>query len=158
MSIERGEIPDVARGGDATSPTTVTPNLLRSWPLPEPTGTKYSRGQRLVIGGDRSTPGAAMLSGQIDLVLASHSRELPLGAVQQALERLMHGRTTLVIAHRLSTVRDADLIVAMSQGRVCEIGTHEELLARDGIYAGLHAMQFREESERHSDDAEGSTT
>ena len=50
MSIERPEIPDVARGGDATSPTTVTPNLLRSWPLPEPTGTKYSRGQRLVIG------------------------------------------------------------------------------------------------------------
>ncbi|WP_376783757.1 hypothetical protein [Dermacoccus nishinomiyaensis] len=67
MSIERPEIPDVARGGDAMSPTTVTPNLLRSWPLPEPTGTKYSRGQRLVIGGDRSTPGAAMLSGQAAL-------------------------------------------------------------------------------------------
>ena len=67
MSIERPEIPDVARGGDATSPTTVRPNLLRSWPLPEPTGTKYSRGQRLVIGGDRSTPGAAMLAGQAAL-------------------------------------------------------------------------------------------
>lgn len=80
MSIERGEIPDVARGGDATSPTTVTPNLLRSWPLPEPTGTKYSRGQCLVIGGDRSTPGAAMLAGEAALRVGSGRLTLAVAA------------------------------------------------------------------------------
>ena len=64
-------------------------------------------------------------------------------AVQQALERLMHGRTTLVIAHRLSTIEHADRVVAMEQGCVVEQGTHAELLARGGLYARLHAMQFR---------------
>lgn len=64
-------------------------------------------------------------------------------AVQQALERLMQGRTTLVIAHRLSTIEHADRVVAMEHGRVVEQGTHAELLARGGLYARLHAMQFR---------------
>ncbi len=64
-------------------------------------------------------------------------------AVQAALERLMAGRTTLVIAHRLSTIEHADRVVAMDQGRIVEQGTHGELLARNGLYARLHAMQFR---------------
>jgi ATP-binding cassette, subfamily B, bacterial MsbA len=63
--------------------------------------------------------------------------------VQDALERLMQGRTSLVIAHRLSTIERADRIVAMDAGRVIEQGTHAELLARGGLYARLHAMQFR---------------
>jgi ATP-binding cassette, subfamily B, bacterial MsbA len=63
--------------------------------------------------------------------------------VQDALERLMQGRTSLVIAHRLSTIERADRIVAMEAGRVVEQGTHAELLARGGLYARLHAMQFR---------------
>jgi ATP-binding cassette, subfamily B, bacterial MsbA len=63
--------------------------------------------------------------------------------VQDALERLMQGRTSLVIAHRLSTIERADRIVAMEAGRVVEQGTHTELLARGGLYARLHAMQFR---------------
>jgi ATP-binding cassette, subfamily B, bacterial MsbA len=64
-------------------------------------------------------------------------------AVQDALDRLMKGRTTLVIAHRLSTIEHADRVVAMEAGRVVEQGSHAELLAHGGLYARLHAMQFR---------------
>jgi ATP-binding cassette subfamily B protein len=63
-------------------------------------------------------------------------------AVQEALERLMKGRTTLVIAHRLATVRKADRIVVMRDGAAVEVGDHSSLLAQGGLYARLHALQF----------------
>jgi subfamily B ATP-binding cassette protein MsbA len=63
-------------------------------------------------------------------------------AVQAALETLMAGRTTFVIAHRLSTIEGADLIVVMEHGRIVEQGTHEQLLARGGMYANLYRLQF----------------
>ena len=67
--------------------------------------------------------------------------------IQQGLEELMRGRTTLVIAHRLSTVQNADLIVVIQEGRVVEQGSNAELLARGGAYATLHRLQFREAPE-----------
>jgi ATP-binding cassette subfamily B protein len=63
-------------------------------------------------------------------------------AVQRALDHALEGRTSLVIAHRLSTVRNADLILVVDDGRIVQSGTHAGLLAEGGLYADLYATQF----------------
>ncbi len=74
--------------------------------------------------------------------------------IQSALDHLMRGRTTIVIAHRLSTIKHADVIHAFDRGRIVESGTHEALLARDGLYARLHALQFATEKSHEAAPAE----
>ena len=73
-------------------------------------------------------------------------------AVQLALKTALAGRTSLVIAHRLSTVRDADQILVLRDGRIVERGRHEELLAAGGLYAELYRTQFRGQDGRGDDE------
>ncbi|MEQ8342298.1 MAG: ABC transporter ATP-binding protein [Marinovum algicola] len=104
-----------------------------------PRGSNLSGGQRQRVAIAR-----AVLRDRPILLLDEATSALDTASealVQEALDRLARGRTTLVIAHRLSTVRHADKIVVMDQGRVVEEGTHETLLARNGVYAGLYRMQ-----------------
>jgi subfamily B ATP-binding cassette protein MsbA len=106
-------------------------------------GVRLSGGQRQRVAIAR-----AMLKDAPILLLDEATSALDSESerqVQAALRSLMRGRTTLVIAHRLSTVQGADLICVVERGHVVEIGRHAELIARDALYARLHAMQFAEE-------------
>jgi len=103
-------------------------------------GQNFSGGQRQRISIAR-----ALLKDSPVLILDEATAALDNESerrVQQELALLMQGRTTLVIAHRLSTVENADRIIVLDQGRIVETGTHHDLLARGGLYAALHGMQF----------------
>ncbi|WP_297341954.1 ATP-binding cassette domain-containing protein, partial [Pseudophaeobacter sp.] len=107
-----------------------------------PRGSALSGGQRqrVVIARAllRDTP--VLLLDEATSALDAQSEKV----VQQALDSLAGGRTTLVIAHRLSTVRNADKIIVMERGQVADQGTHQELIERGGIYADLYRLQFQD--------------
>src|SRR5512133_2101055 len=106
-------------------------------------GVKLSGGQRqrLAIARVFLKDPAVVVLDEATSSLDTESERL----VEDAMERLLQGRTTLIIAHRLSTVRRADRVVVLDQGRVVEQGSHAELVAADGLYAALYQGQFREE-------------
>ena len=105
-------------------------------------GGRLSGGQRqrLVIARAILKDAPILILDEATAALDTESERL----VQDALNRLMSDRTTLVIAHRLSTIEHADQVLVLDQGRLVEQGTHAELLAKGGLYAHLHRMQFRE--------------
>jgi ABC-type multidrug transport system fused ATPase/permease subunit len=106
-------------------------------------GDTLSGGQRQRIGIARAIirNNPILMLDEPTAALDTESEQL----VIEALERLMKGRTVITIAHRLSTIRDADSILVLKDGIVAEQGTHEELLARGGIYAELYRVQFEKE-------------
>ena len=99
--------------------------------------------QRIAIGRALLKNAPVLILDEATSALDTHSER----RIQDALNALMENRTTLVIAHRLSTVEKADRIIVLDAGRIVESGTHAELLAKNGHYAALYRMQFSEETQ-----------
>ncbi len=105
-------------------------------------GATLSQGQRQLLAFAR-----AVIAEPRVLILDEATANIDTrteALIQRALTTLLAGRTSVVIAHRLSTIRNADLILVIDAGRITERGTHEELMARNGLYAELYQRQFRE--------------
>jgi ATP-binding cassette subfamily B protein len=105
-------------------------------------GARLSGGQRqrMAIARALLRPAPLLLLDEATSALDAESERL----VQNAVETLMQSRTTIVIAHRLATVRAADRIIVMDEGRIVEEGRHDDLVAKDGLYARLARLQFQD--------------
>jgi len=142
LDASDGEIEAAARAAHAHEFISEFPEAYHT--LVGERGVKLSGGQRQRIAIARAllkNP-AILILDEATSSLDSESERL----VQEALEILMQGRTTFVIAHRLSTVRRANRIVVLNGGAITEEGTHEELIARGGLYKQLYDLQFRDEA------------
>ena len=137
----RAEIERAARAVDAHDFIAALPGGYDT-PLGEGGGT-LSQGQRQLVAFAR-----AVLADPRILILDEATANIDTrteGVIQRALGTLLAGRTSVVIAHRLSTIRSADLILVIDAGRIVERGTHDELIAMNGLYAALHKKQLLEE-------------
>ncbi|MCB1354604.1 MAG: ABC transporter ATP-binding protein [Rhodobacteraceae bacterium] len=134
----RAEIEEAARAAAADGFIRALPQGYDT--MVRPTEQAFSGGerQRLSIARAMVRNAPILLLDEATSALDAESE----AQIQKALARLAEGRTTLVIAHRLATVMDSDLIVVMDRGRVVEMGRHQELLDRGGLYADLFALQF----------------
>lgn len=131
------EVESAARAANAHEFVAVRPGGYDSMVTDED-GLSGGERQRIAIARAMLRDAPILLLDEATSALDAESEH----RVQDALKRLMRNRTTLVIAHRISTIRNADLIHVIDAGRVVETGTHDELLAKDGIYAKHHALQF----------------
>jgi ABC-type multidrug transport system fused ATPase/permease subunit len=132
------EIESAARDANAHQFIMALPNGYDT--LLGTSGVSLSQGQRQLIGIARAILAKPQLLILDEATSSVDTRTEVL--IQQALERLLRGRTSFVIAHRLSTIRGADRIVVLDHGSIVEIGTHEALIARGGMYADLYNRQF----------------
>ena len=112
-------------------------------------GGRLSVGQRQLISLSR-----ALLADPRILIMDEATSSIDAYTeliIQKALEKVFRNRTSIIIAHRLSTVRNSDMIVVLHEGMIAEKGTHDELIALDGRYRQLYEMQFKYESEEPED-------
>ena len=145
-----GLFPDAEVSLDAAARAANAMSFIQE--LPEGWDTNLGeRGSRL-SGGQRQrlAIARALLSDPPILILDEATSALDVESerlVQEAIDRLLEGRTVFVIAHRLATIQHADRILVLERGQLVEQGTHADLLARNGAYARLHALQFSRGSE-----------